>query len=524
MKFFNTAGPVNPEKHYCVERDFDGLDVQELIDQEKYFILHAPRQTGKTTLVQKFVKSLNVQETFKALYVNIEPAQAARNNTPEGLRCILEQFRNAIAATFGDNDPAIPYLNKIIKNLIVSFSALESFLQFWAKESEKPLVIFIDEIVALIGDTLISTLRQIRAGYMKDRPQYFPQSICLVGVRDVRDYRIWSHEKQAIILGGSAFNIKAESLRLPDFNQKQVRDLYVQHTTETGQTFTNEAVEHAFYLTQGQPWLVNALAYEACFRDIKDRNTPITKEIIGQAKETLILRRDTHLDSLIDRLKEDRVRRVIDPIIRGTDCPQDVSTEDISYTTDLGLVTTRDEKLQISNPIYQEIIPRELTLATQKYLIQESLWYQNPDGSMNFEKLMRAFQQFYRENSGTWFEKFAYKEAGPHLLLMAFMQRVINGKGKIHREYALGRKRVDLLITWPVLNEKKQRVIIELKVKRSIKTLEDGLRQTADYMDECGATEGHLVIFDRDDTQSWDKKIFEKKELFNNKTITIWGM
>ena len=137
MKFFNTAGPVNPEKHYCVERDFDGLDVQELIDQEKYFILHAPRQTGKTTLVQKFVKSLNVQETFKALYVNIEPAQAARNNTPEGLRCILEQFRNAIAATFGDNDPAIPYLNKIIKNLIVSFSALESFLQFWAKYQNK---------------------------------------------------------------------------------------------------------------------------------------------------------------------------------------------------------------------------------------------------------------------------------------------------------------------------------------------------------------------------------------------------
>ena len=96
-------------------------------------------------------------------------------------------------------------------------------------------------------------------------------------------------------------------------------------------------------------------------------------------------------------------------------------------------------------------------------------------------KLLEAFTQFYRENSDIWLEKFAYKEAGPHLLFMAFLQRIINGGGKIHREYALGRKRVDLLIEWILRKtlKQKQRIVIELKIKRGPKTMEEGLEQTA---------------------------------------------
>src|SRR5262249_1015095 len=160
---------------------------------------------------------------------------------------------------------------------------------------------------SLVGDTLISILRQLRARYPM-RPQSFPQSVCLIGVRDVRDYRIFSDAQQTYILGGSAFNIKAESLTLSNFSQADVRTLLLQDTQEAGQIFTDEAIEYVFYLTQGQPWLVNALAYQACFRDVLDRSRPITKEVIERSKETLILRRDTHIDVLVDRLGEPRVR------------------------------------------------------------------------------------------------------------------------------------------------------------------------------------------------------------------------
>lgn len=315
---------------------------------------------------------------------------------------------------------------------------------------------------------------------------------------------------------------------------------------ETGQQFADEAIDYAFEQTQGQPWLVNALAYEACFEMVTDRTQPITKEIIEKAKETLIARRDTHLDVLIDRLQEPRVRRIMDDVISGKGAPEDFPVDDIKYVKDLDLIVElRNKVLTIANPIYQEVIPRELVQTTQYTIYEETQWYQWSDGSMDVKRMLEAFTQFYRENSAIWLEKFAYKEAGPHLLLMAFLQRVIparhsfnpstgscyedqsdggNGGGKIHREYALGRKRVDLTIDWPYGNKQVQRIVIEVKIHRSGKTLTDGLDQTAHYMDVVNATEGHLVIFDPNTQKTWDEKMYHKQEVCVGKTIDVWGM
>src|SRR5205823_1479066 len=96
--------------------------------------------------------------------------------------------------------------------------------------------------------------------------------------------------------------------------------------------------------------------------------------------------------------------------------------------------------LRIANPIYQEIIPRALTSSKARSIDQNLAWYQKKDGLLDMSKLLASFTEFYQENSEVWLEKFAYKEAGPHLLLLAFLQRILNGGAKIHREYALGRK------------------------------------------------------------------------------------
>ena len=118
--------------------------------------------------------------------------------------------------------------------------ALREVLVRWSTVDAKPLVLLLDEVDALVGDTLISVLRQIRAGY-DQRPAAFPQSVILCGVRDVRDYRIHSEAGDEVIAGGSAFNIKAESLRLGDFDEADVRTLLGQHTEATGQKFTGGA-------------------------------------------------------------------------------------------------------------------------------------------------------------------------------------------------------------------------------------------------------------------------------------------
>lgn len=110
---------------------------------------------------------------------------------------------------------------------------LGSYLDRLCEALDRPLLLFIDEIDALVGDSLVSILRQLRSGYA-NRPDRFPQSVILCGVRDVRDYRIVL-SNQDIITGGSAFNIKSESLRLGNFSREEIRELYLQHTAATGQ-------------------------------------------------------------------------------------------------------------------------------------------------------------------------------------------------------------------------------------------------------------------------------------------------
>jgi len=141
------------------------------------------------------------------------------------------------------------------------------------------------------------------------------------------------------------------------------------------------------------------------------------------------------------------------------------------------------------------------------------------------KKLLAAFQEFFRENAETWLERFAYKEAGPQLLMQAFLQRIINGGGRIEREYGLGRMRTDLLVIWNWPGGV-QKAVIELKVlhKSREATIAAGLAQTAEYLDRTGTAEGHLVIFDRDPGRSWEEKIFREEREYAGRTITVWGM
>ncbi len=469
---------------------------------------------------------LNQRDEYTCLYFNVEIAQYARENVRQGLEAILNELTGRARDQLNDLRP-----HQILAEIFQRFNAgtaMNELLTRWADDNHKPLVLLIDEIDSLVGDTLISVLRQLRAGYDK-RPGLFPQSIILCGVRDVRDYRIHSSRDKAIITGGSAFNVKAKSLHLGNFSQPEVERLLRQHTTETGQIFEPEAVEQVWYLTQGQPWLVNALAYEACFEMEagRTRSVPITAGMITTAKERLVKRRETHLDQLVDKLKEARVQRVISPMLQGVELERAVSQDDIQYVIDLGLVTRTGMGLQIANPIYREVIPRELGYITQlnfESTVQPA-WYVAADGRLDMEKLLTNFQQFFREHSESWIERFDYREAGPQLLMQAFLQRIINGGGRVEREYGLGRRRTDLLIIWPYAGGE-QRVVIELKLRyKSLEeTIAQGLEQTWNYLDRSGAEAGHLVIFDRDPGRSWAEKLFVRQEEYQGTNITVWGM
>ncbi|MEM7125569.1 MAG: ATP-binding protein [Chloroflexota bacterium] len=535
MRFFNTTGPVVAEDHYCIppltRLDLD--DILLLLEQKKYFVLHAPRQVGKTTYLIALAKFLNEQSKYNCLYFNVEAAQAARERVDTAIRVIIGEIASRARDFLDDLYPHEIMLDVLERH--GGEGALNEFLTRWSRHSEKPLILLVDEIDTLIGDTLISVLRQLRGGYDK-RPHAFPHSIVLCGIRDVRDYRIHSSSEKAIITGGSAFNIKAKSLRMGDFVRGEVEQLFAQHTRETGQMFLPGVLDQVWDLSQGQPWLVNALGYEVCFeiKENRDRSIAITPEMIYDAKENLIQRKETHLDQLADKLQETRVRQVIEPMLEGTELDDDVSQDDIQYVIDLGLVRrgypgqSSKQKAEIANPIYQEVIPRQLTEITQINLASrfESTWYIDDDGRLDMHKLLSDFQVFFRENSEIWVERFQYKEAGPQLLIQAHLQRIINGGGEIRREYGLGRRRTDLLVRWPYGDGQIQKSAIELKILYSNldKTIEKGVEQTWFYMDRAETEDGHLIIFNRDPDKPWAEKIFVKTESYKGNTIQVWGM
>ena len=531
-RFFNTAGPQKPEDNYTIDplNRFDLYDMLTLIRQKRYFVLHAPRQTGKTSCMLALRNYLNKGGDYVCVYANVEGGQASRNDVDSVIKSTCDTLAERTRSILKSDMPL--HIRDEVRS-VSKDSMLTTFLHRLSEALPKPLVLIIDEIDALVGDSLVSVLRQIRSGY-DDRPQAFPLSVILCGIRDVRDYRIVL-SNQDIITGGSAFNIKAESLRLGNFTKEEIHELYMQHTQETGQQWDEQCFPMVWEATEGQPWLVNALAHEVTWKmkENRDRSVRITPEMIYKAQEQIIYRRDTHIDILIYKLQEPRVKRVIEPMLAGEEEVDDnaIPSDDILYVADMGLITLeRGKPRRIANGIYREIIPRELTWSTQDSLIQQPQWYQNPDSSINMEKLLLDFQQFFRQNADSWIGKFDYAEAGPQLLLQAFLQRIVNGGGYIDREYGLGRKRTDLLIRKPLTKQyggPVQRIVLELKIKRGSldSVIEKGLEQTWEYMDTVGSVdEGHLIIFDRDGLLSWEERIWHRPAEYQGHTIMIWGM
>ncbi|MCK4764058.1 MAG: AAA-like domain-containing protein [Candidatus Aminicenantes bacterium] len=511
-KTFNTAGLCFPEKHYMVDPLPRLEDVETLIDEELYFTIHAPRQTGKTTYLYALARKLNAGGKHIALVVSFERA---------GYRSITVDKANEtlIDCVYRAADIQLPEKYRPQNPKKTQYIDLKEYLETWAKSQKKPSVLFIDEIDALFDDVLISILRQLRDGY-QGRPGHFPASIVLVGLRDIREYKAVIRDGMPSLGTASPFNVKSDSLFLTDFSKKEVFQLLDLHGEATGQVFSNAVKEKIYRLSGGQPWLTNALARQIVMKLLKyDFSKEITLELVARAKEQLIQRRDTHLDSLVDKLKEERVKRIVQAIINGDNIAYDILDDDIAYLRDLGIVS-RSDPLKFANSIYAEIIPRIMAYTIQASLPMEiqTPWFVKESGVLDMEKLLKEFQEFYRRNSEAWLERYTFKESAHHLLLMAFLQRVVNNSGEIIREMAVGNGRIDILIRFG-----KQEFALELKIQRHSYTVEDGKKQLSRYLDGLGLEEGYLVIFDPGDKE-WEEKLYFEEIEYQGKKITMVGL
>jgi Cdc6-like AAA superfamily ATPase len=175
MKFFNTAGPVNRPNHYKIDplHRWDLEEVLTLIHSEKYFILHAPRQTGKTSSLLALQEYLNNEGRYLAIYVNIEAAQTARHDVAECMRVIASEMGIRVEALLDRPDIRAEISAVAVRE---TENALRAILSYLSQTLTKPVVLFVDEIDALVGDSLVSVLRQLRSGY-DSRPTKAPSTV-----------------------------------------------------------------------------------------------------------------------------------------------------------------------------------------------------------------------------------------------------------------------------------------------------------------------------------------------------------
>ncbi|MDR1455926.1 MAG: ATP-binding protein, partial [Tannerella sp.] len=248
MKYFNIAGPCNSQEHYMIDASSRLKGVEQLIDMKQYFVIHAARQSGKTTYLKDLTERINAGGKYYALYCSLEGLQDI-TNPKDGIPEIVRKIKNLLSlSNISVSQHGIPKIVGKIRNLF-GLSTIPHRLEFakdadydnfsnvlnmeltlFCRSSDKPLVILFDEADCLSEGTLISFLRQLRDGHNSRPGQAFLHSVALVGMRDIRDYKAKIRPDSESLGSASPFNIVTESLTLKNFTKEEITLLYRQHT------------------------------------------------------------------------------------------------------------------------------------------------------------------------------------------------------------------------------------------------------------------------------------------------------
>ena len=519
-RWFNIGGPCLAAKHYMLPAAERLPDVMSLIRKEQYFVVHAQRQCGKTTAFRALMQEINAKGDMAAMYCSVEAVQGYRDHDKamvaisDQLWTDLDQFVRVFGATAKED------LSMAVKSFPPS-SIVKDTLKWLSMRAGKPFVIFFDEVDCLERDVLVGFLRQLRNGRISNtEPNTFPVSLALIGLRNIRDYKMFVRPEGQSTGEASPFNVITEAMTIGLFSEADMRELYRQHTDETGQVFEEEALAKAWDYSRGQPWLVNALA-RWCVEKIhkEDFSKPVTGADMDEAKEALIRERGTHLDSLMEKAYDPRIKPIVEKMMAGEEIERDVQKDNLAYAIELGLLVDDHGTIRPANPIYAETLGRYLSRGTQDTILsktQENVWVR--DGRLDMPGLMRSFQEFWRENATP--EAFLFQnfhEAYPHFVLQAFLQRVVNGGGQIVREMAIGRGRLDLGVKFGG-----ETFAVEVKTAALYaKSPEKAHGQILKYMDGLGVSEGWLVVADTDLSKPWDGKISTKDLSLDGKAIHL---
>jgi hypothetical protein len=469
MRRFNTSGPNILEKHYTLPRLALIEKGKDLVHNDRYFTIWAPRQTGKSTYFRMLAEVLQTEGYF-VCHIN---------------------FENYLTDTLEDFMARLVLALKNAWNIdLKGFSLAEAFHQI-EQVKDKKLVLILDEVEGINPEYFGQFLHTIRNAY-HSRENHGLKSVIFVGVSNITG---------VVQDNASPFNI-SDSLQIDYFTKEEVVDLLGQHETETGQLFASDVKEKIFAITAGQPGLVNGFAAR-----LIDQygNKPLLDYLDYLVAEDWYLFEalDKNVANVMNKAK--KYQKFLEELLfLERKVRFDIDKEAIRYFYTNGLIKRNtDGNVTFWVPLYKKRLQKYFYPAMngEAEQIQANIWidnYMTADRKLDMDKIIREYQAYALRRGFRYFieadedgKPKGLREAALMYSFETYIQsflEVFKGKSYLEPHVALGRS--DLIIN--ILNNE---WVIESKIYHNITQFTDGKAQLAYYMKSLGLSKGIYLVF-----------------------------
>jgi len=483
----------------------------KLVEKRAYFVINRPRQFGKTTLLDFFARSLRASGKYVPALISFQPFAQWPNITEA-------EFYTEVAKLISKELTLAPYAALEAAHALAARNNRFDFFDGLREVCRtQKLVLLIDEIDATPETVVIGFLSNLREMYLQRNREPAPHSVCLAGVHDIKNLQARYREEKRSLGSASPFNI-ALDYELPPFNLKNIRQYYLQHTVATGQVFEEEALARVHEVTNGHPWLVSVLAKSLVEKLVTNRRQPIGRKHVEQAIQALIASRNANFESLFKNARHSRLFPVVLDLLQGRQRRYNLLNDDIDLGVKYGVFAEGKQQLILANPIYAQALfqnfEKELENSGVTELLERNS-FKAPSGRLDFRLVLDKFQAFMKAKGAEVIAHPHFREAFGQLLLLSYLDQLVNGKGWTFKEVRSGQGQVDVMCCYG-----RQKEIVEIKLWRGESHYSKGLRQLAKYLESENLERGYLVVFDRRENAPRDYAFSE--HCVGKKSIQAW--
>jgi hypothetical protein len=521
-KEFNTEGKCRPDLHFMADTTAKFDAIMDLIKKGKYFIIHRPRQYGKTTMLFKLLYALNEDADYITFNTSF---QGVGDDVFLDEQRFCPMFLELLEAETKEwQHPRLADFLSEAKQRVTNLKDLSKTITELVGLAGKKLVLFIDEVDKSSNNQLfVSFLAMLRDKYLRrelssDATFY---AVVLAGVYDVKSLKIKirsDDEKKY----NSPWNIAADFDVNMDLQPNEIKPMLDDYALENGVAMdTIKIAEHLFYYTSGYPFLVSKICkiIDEKMPEVRSRKAWAVEDV-DHAVERLLQEHNTNFDTVVKNLENypELYHLTAQLILESQALSYDALDPMINLGVLHGIFTKNGTSLAIHNRIYAEVIANYMTARAMRTQLPSSGYeysgiYMLPGGHLNVEKVLLRFQNLLKEEYSQKDRDFLERQG--RLIFLAFLKPILNGHGYSFKEPQISEeKRLDIVIT---LNRHKY--VVELKLWRGEQAHKKGLIQLVDYLNRQGLDTGYLVIFDHSAVKEWKQQRVRTK---GKKIFIVW--